>query len=200
MPLKKVGHTIALMVKIGEYTVTSFSEKGDVRDEGEMRRRILLVIEIEAPITEQLLKKRVINSYGLMRIGERLDALISSLLAKMKNENSVIFRDDTFHKEGEEEVFRPTPDDPEKVRYSYQIPPSEGAYALLYSLNGESTLTQKALLEKFKCVMGYKKKGSQVEKLFKNSLEYAIRNGKIIKLKNGRVKLSKEPDLLEEQC
>ena len=195
------------MVRKGIYIVTSFEESDENIPFGDVcgiSSRLKKVILTEAPITESLLKKRVANSYGIMRIGSIVDALLDEGIALLSGDKEITAVDEcgerTFHKKGEEDVFRPTPDEPEKTRYSYQIPPSEGALVLEYiALDGKSW-TKKALSESFKVELGYKKKGSQVEKLFLKSLQLAMESGKLTRLGNGRIKTNQtEEDINADQ-
>ncbi len=195
------------MVRKGIYIVTSFEESDENIPFGDVcgiSSRLKKVILTEAPITESLLKKRVANSYGIMRIGSIVDALLDEGIALLSGDEEITAVDEcgerTFHKKGEEDVFRPTPDEPEKTRYSYQIPPSEGALVLEYiALDGKSW-TKKALSESFKVELGYKKKGSQVEKLFLKSLQLAMESGKLTRLGNGRIKTNQtEEDINADQ-
>ncbi len=195
------------MVRKGIYIVTSFEESDENIPFGDVcgiSSRLKKVILTEAPITESLLKKRVANSYGIMRIGSIVDALLDEGIALLSGDEEITAVDEcgerTFHKKGEEDVFRPTPDEPEKTRYSYQIPPSEGALVLEYiALDGKSW-TKKAFSESFKVELGYKKKGSQVEKLFLKSLQLAMESGKLTRLGNGRIKTNQtEEDINADQ-
>lgn len=195
------------MVRKGIYIVTSFEESDENIPFGDVcgiSSRLKKVILTEAPITESLLKKRVANSYGIMRIGSIVDALLDEGIALLSGDEEITAVDEcgerTFHKKGEEDVFRPTPDEPEKTRYSYQIPPSEGELVLEYiALDGKSW-TKKALSESFKVELGYKKKGSQVEKLFLKSLQLAMESGKLTRLGNGRIKTNQtEEDINADQ-
>ena len=195
------------MVRKGIYIVTSFEESDENIPFGDVcgiSSRLKKVILTEAPITDSLLKKRVANSYGIMRIGSIVDALLDEGIALLSGDEEITAVDEcgerTFHKKGEEDVFRPTPDEPEKTRYSYQIPPSEGALVLEYiALDGKSW-TKKALSESFKVELGYKKKGSQVEKLFLKSLQLAMESGKLTRLGNGRIKTNQtEEDINADQ-
>lgn len=195
------------MVRKGIYIVTSFEEADEnipFGDVFEISSRLKKVILTEAPITESLLKKRVANSYGIMRIGSIVDALLDEGIALLSGEEEIMAVDEcgerTFHKKGEEDVFRPTPDEPEKTRYSYQIPPSEGALVLEYIALDGKNWTKKALSESFKVELGYKKKGSQVEKLFLKSLQLAMESGKLTRLGNGRIKTNQtEEDINADQ-
>ena len=48
--------------------------------------------------------------------------------------------------------------------------------------------------------LGYKKKGSQVEKLFLKSLQLAMESGKLTRLGNGRIKTNQtEEDINADQ-
>ena len=195
------------MVRKGIYIVTSFEESDENIPFGDVcgiSSRLKKVILTEAPITESLLKKRVANSYGIMRIGSIVDALLDEGIALLSGDEEITAVDEcgerTFHKKGEEDVFRPTPDEPEKTRYSYQIPPSEGALVLEYiALDGKSW-TKKAISESFKVELGYKKKGSQVETLVLKSLQLAMESGKLTRLGNGRIKTNQtEEDINADQ-
>ena len=195
------------MVRKGIYIVTSFEESDENIPFGDVcgiSSRLKKVILTEAPITESLLKKRVANSYGIMRIGSIVDALLDEGIALLSGDEEITAVDEcgerTFHKKGEEDVFRPTPDEPEKTRYSYQIPPSEGALVLEYIALDGKNWTKKALSESFKVELGYKKKGSQVEKLFLKSLQLAMESGKLTRLGNGRIKTNQtEEDINADQ-
>ena len=53
--------------------------KGAYKDEA--KERILKIIEIEAPITEALLSKRLINSFSIKRLGSSLSEYFDSLMS-----------------------------------------------------------------------------------------------------------------------
>ena len=134
----------------------------------EIRERMLQTVETEAPILESLLYKRVINSMSLRKIGSRIlpvfDRIASSLPVRITSDDG----ERVFHKENEEECFRPTPDS--AVRYSYQIPAEEAVYCLQYILEKEGRIITKSELSRlFKAELGYDRMGAQVDALFRKA-------------------------------
>ena len=145
---------------------------GSLNDE--IKSRMLAVIETEAPIKESLLFKRVINSLSLKKVGSRIlpvfDSISSSLPVRITEDSD---GERVFHKETEDDCYRPTPDS--AVRYSYQIPeeeayqiPEEEAAACLRAILEKhgKTMTKKELKKIFRDEMGYQKMGASVDNLF----------------------------------
>ena len=137
----------------------------------EIRKRMLTVIEAEAPILESLLYKRVIASFSLRKVGSRIlpvfEAAASALPVTITDDNG----ERVFHRDGEEDCYRPTPD--AAVRYSYQIPSSEAACCIRCILERENrTLTKSELQRLFREEMGYDRMGAQVEALFRRAAGY----------------------------
>ena len=137
---------------------------GSLNDE--IKSRMLAVIETEAPIKESLLFKRVINSLSLKKVGSRIlpvfDSISSSLPVRITEDSD---GERVFHKETEDDCYRPTPDS--AVRYSYQIPEEEAATCLKAILEKHGkTMTKKELKKIFRDEMGYQKMGASVDNLF----------------------------------
>lgn len=137
---------------------------GSLNDE--IKSRMLAVIETEAPIKESLLFKRVINSLSLKKVGSRIlpvfDSISSSLPVRITEDSD---GERVFHKETEDDCYRPTPDS--AVRYSYQIPEEEAAACLRTILEKHGkTMTKKELKKIFRDEMGYQKMGASVDNLF----------------------------------
>lgn len=148
----------------------------------EILDRMNRVIEIEAPIREQLLFKRVINSLGLQKIGSRILPVFSGISKRIEFEKTEEKGEIVYHS-GNEDFFRPTPDS--AIRYSYQIPYSEGANCILYILeNNEANSWSKTSLKKrFTQELEYLKCGAKVDELFK----YSLKDSRIKISGNGRV-------------
>ena len=99
----------------------------------EIKERMIKVNQIEGPICEQLLFKRVLNSFSIERLGSRLEPLFSSLISTLSlpyylEDNEKIYYPNNIILST---FFRPCS---EKERYSYQIPISEAAAAIVYIL------------------------------------------------------------------
>ena len=149
----------------------------------EIKNRMCLVIETEAPVLEDLLFKRVLNSLSLRKLGSRLLPVFESIAALLPYERTQDRMGYVYHNGKEEDFFRPSPDSSD--RYSYQIPTQEAAVCLEYILSQEEkTVTKTRLLQLFRREMGYERAGSQVESLF----EAASKSGRIGRTGNGRFK------------
>lgn len=178
---KKEYHVTELEKK----TLTSLDLLSHVFDD-DILERMNKVIEREAPIKERLVIKRVLNSYSIYKNGSRIDAHLSPILLSLSF-STTIDRDGerVYHKEGNEDYFRPTPDS--SVRYSYHIPSFEAANALLYILeNGEkNSYTKSELYTLFLRQMEYLKSGDRIVELYNAALaDKRIKisgNGRIIK-------------------
>ncbi len=172
-----------------DYTKTELEYAPRTTEEFEASRddvleRIRKTIEVEGPIRESLLVKRVLNSCNLYRNGSTLSSFLSSLLDGIGTPVTVgECGERVFHTGGNEDYFRPTPDS--GIRYSYQIPFSEAANCLIYIMeNGEkNSYTKKELYRLFLCEMEYLRSGDQIEKLF----EGALADPRIRRSGNGRI-------------
>lgn len=130
----------------------------------EIRERMERTIEIEGPILEPLLFKRVINSMSLKKVGSRIEPVFRriamSLSCQKTDEDGVT----VFHNGNDENFFRTAE---ESDRYSYQIPLSEAVHCLQYIISGsERSLTKKELAIRFRDELGYERMGAQVDNLF----------------------------------
>ena len=61
--------------------------KGAYREEA--KERILKIIEVEAPITDALLSKRLINSFSIKRLGSSLAEYYESLIKELKEKLNI---------------------------------------------------------------------------------------------------------------
>ncbi len=161
--------------------------------ENETKERILAIIDREAPITEELLCKRLLNSFSIQRMGSSLDFYLkSSILLNMTvqglTEREEVQGQIIYHKQGDSCYFRPTPDNPEEIRYSYQIPVTEAICCLSYifETSEKANYSKKQLLDCFSHEMGYLRKGAQVTALFNKAFAEAKKRGVIITKSSGK--------------
>ncbi len=141
----------------------------------EILKRMEEVIEVESPIKESLLFKRVLNSFGLVKLGSRLEPHFKDIAEKLTalrfSEDEKVYLKPDF----EVDFFRYSDS---TLRYSYQIPVIEGVNAIIYILEKENRrLTRKELLQLFSESLGYQRKGAQVISLFLACLEHGLRKG-----------------------
>ena len=139
--------------------------------EEEITNRMKAVIEVEAPIRQSLLYKRVLNSFCLMKVGSRILALFDRLSKEIDTPKTVDYDGEIiFHGRDEEDFFRPSPD--REDRYSYQIPSTEAALCILYILERSQSpsMTKSQLYREFINQMGWEKSGRAIEELFSASI------------------------------
>ena len=155
----------------------------------EIKERMLKVNQIEGPICEHLLFKRVLNSFSLEKLGSRLEPLFLSLISTLSINNYLEDNEKIYYPSNIilSSFFRPCS---EKERYSYQIPYSEAAAVIVYILeNSNKSFYKGKLLDSFAFELNYQRKGAQVVKLFESSLEYAIANNMIKESGNHKILL-----------
>lgn len=174
-----------------EYTVAELENKTLTTDDvlsgafdEDIKERMNRVIAVEAPIKESLLIKRVLNSLSIYKNGSRIDNHLAPILLSL-NFNTSLDKDGerVYHTGKNEDYFRPTADS--AVRYSYQIPSSEAANAILYILeNGDkNSYTKSELYRLFLSQMEYLKSGERIVELYNAAL-----TDKRIKISgNGRI-------------
>lgn len=146
--------------------------------------RMKKIIMTEAPIRESLLYKRTLNSYSIYKNGSRINEKLEGLRKKLGGNVSVDYDGEiVYHRDGDNTYFRPTP--LSSVRYSYQIPSSEAANAVLYILETgtKASYTKSELFRLFLSEMGYLKSGDRLDELF----NAAISDGRIKRSGNGRI-------------
>ncbi len=159
------------------------------------KERILNIIEIEAPITYSLLSKRLINSYGIKRLGSALSELFDSLIKELETEGKLNEQECqgecVFFNSDSSQFFRPTPDDPEEIRYSYQIPVPEALNVIIYIFQRDGKrYKKKDLLEEFSKELEYLRKGAQVVTLFNKAFAEGKEKGIISTSSSGKFYLS----------
>ena len=186
------------MVERQEYVITQLSPlsadislllEGAYSDE--IASRCLIVVETEAPITQELLEKRVMNSLGIQKIGSRirtyLDSIIPYILATRERvEGQVIFHTDSR----EENYYRPQTDGEEPVRYSDQIPYTEAMLAIeaIYQDDEKARrgLLKRELSDRFITELGYTRHGSSLDALFETVFHILRENNVLLKNSSGK--------------
>lgn len=178
-----------VMVERREYKVCNLSVTERTPEEllsgsynEDILRRFEMIIEVEAPIREQLLFKRAIRSYGLEKVGSRLLQLFRSIEGNISYPYTNEGTEKVFHRKNDEErFFRPTPES--EIRYSYQIPYSEAANAIIAILEKDNrSLYKKDIAAIFLKEMGWERTGAKVKELIDN----ALKDPRIHRTGNGR--------------
>ncbi|MCR5794517.1 MAG: DUF3320 domain-containing protein [Solobacterium sp.] len=146
--------------------------------EKDIRKRIQQVIEEEAPITEWLLIKRVINSFNIWKAGTNIRTYMKKILDSMplhttQDPEQVIYwkrnQDKTYS------VFRLFGRDELACRDALQLPCAECANAVVYTANRQPGLTMDELVRQTALLMGYTRIGSNVGKKMNEAVRFALK-------------------------
>ncbi|MBQ8133192.1 MAG: DUF3320 domain-containing protein [Clostridia bacterium] len=141
------------------------------------RRRLKSVIENEAPITEELLARRVSKSFGIPRMTEKLQKIMSDMIAllttpKIKQGDTLIYWSDKvkpsvykhFRKNGEGDNYRDAND----------VPYMEAANAVIYILYDEASIAKSDLIKEGAKLMNYTARGIILD-VFEGAIEFLVK-------------------------
>ena len=159
-------------MKITEYKATKFKELNLVTEElehnkEELASRLASTIYNEAPISEGLLERRVIQSLGMKKIGRIIQELLDDFLPTLGFKYT-IYKGVRFYWKDEDdpascELIRKTGDGNNR-RDAKDVPIEEAMNAIRYAqnyMNGEDEIIREAAR-----IMGYTRLGSVVLPLY----------------------------------
>lgn len=163
----------------------------DPRREGKIQNQIRQVIQTEAPISQTLLSKRILNAWGITRLGIRLEVYLISLYSKMnlkltkRNGFVVYWREDQVP-----EIYKNfrLHSNNENKRNAEDLPKEEIGAAFVSILKNQISLPAEDLVKETARLFGYARLGANVELAMKMGIEYALA-AKLIKQNNDRMVL-----------
>ncbi|MFD0716050.1 DUF3320 domain-containing protein [Paenibacillus sp. GCM10027626] len=139
--------------------------------------QIKQVIEEEGPISRSLLTKRVLQAWGITRMGAKLERRFTELLAKLKLQTTETEETVFFWPEGVDpqryEIYRVSTDDANR-RIAEDLPSEEIAAAVKAVLASQISLPQEELVKQVVKALGYARAGTVLEKVIKQGIEKAI--------------------------
>ncbi|MBE6128125.1 MAG: DUF3320 domain-containing protein [Erysipelotrichaceae bacterium] len=158
----------------------------------EVKERIKAVIITEAPITEWLLIKRVINSFQVYKAGGRIRPFMEEILKNMKlktteDETGTVYWKSSQNPKTWNKV-RTFGKYEETCRDVTLVPTVEIANALEFILQRDA-LDHDDLIRTTAAFLGYTRMGSNVRAGMERGLKYAIKNKKIRSSRNGTMSL-----------
>ncbi len=163
------------------------------RYEAKLRRKLAAVLDQEAPISQNLLLRRVLQSYGISRSGTRLQAHMTDLLSSM-DLLTTTFEDRVFYWNPDQDPtaytqFRVS-DGEENRRDAKDVPIQEAANAVCHVLSEQIGMTREDLIREAAKAMGYARLGTNVTALFSAAIQYAETKGRIATAPNGNLTLA----------
>ena len=160
---------------------------------GKIRKKIQAVIEAEAPVSEGLLTRKVVQSFGITRSGSRIQNYITSLYLSMKLKSTIQNADRFFWKPEQEKKsyaglrVNGEGDNKRDVR---DIPMQEAANAVCLVLYDQISMSHGDLVKEAAKMMGYTRSGNNVTSVFEAAIQYADTAGWLMLDSNGNCKLS----------
>jgi len=157
----------------------------------EITEKMRQVIEIEGPISKSLLYRRVLHSYGLTRIGSRLDQVFASAAGMLRNQitaqNTAQFYWPINLSPKDCNYFRIQTADNDR-RVAEDLPVQETAAAVVYVLKIQFSMSQDDLVREISKVFGYSRLGPNVVTAIQAGIDYALKN-RAIEVESGLVVL-----------
>lgn len=158
-------------------------------------KNISEIIAAEAPITEELLTKRLLPSLGYTRTGTKIAEGISGAIKQLKirstEENGQKLYWSSAQNPYAYYAFR-TAGDGEGRREPKDIPLSEAANAVIYALHLELGLSGEDLIKESAKLMGYQRVQGTLSDLFTAAITQTERQGRISRGTNGNYTLTDE--------
>ena len=156
--------------------------------DGDVKVRINLVLQNEAPISEDLLAQRVLRSYGFTRLTGDLMEIFKDICSKANLKNTVQdgmnFYWAAAQAPANYDLIR-TSDDADTKRDVKDIPIQEAMNAICYVLNEQFSLSEGDLIREASKMFGYSHIGTNIEYLFKNAIAQAEKDSRIELSSNG---------------
>ncbi len=143
---------------------------------------ILRILDAEAPITEALLTRRLMQCFGISRAGSRLQARTSELLSTMGIFYTTQNKQKVYWKEGQTPDsylrFRSTGIE-ENKRDAKDIPVHETSNAVCAVLEEQIGLPREDLIRETAKLLGYTRMGNFVVAAMSDGIDYAMAQNRI---------------------
>lgn len=164
----------------------------DSRYTNKILEQINNVIEMEAPISQTLLSRRILNAWGITRLGVRLNSHLLSqykrLNLKQTRQNGSVFYWRQDQEPENYDKFRVPGDDSDK-RNADDLPKEEIVAGIREILYNQISLPEEDLVRETARLFGYARIGGNVEQAMKLGIEYALEKG-IVTNNNERILLT----------
>ena len=191
------GDTSASTYTAAQLNIVSMSSDDFMarKNAAELKKRTLEVIKCEAPITENLLTKRLLNSYSITRVGSRVQTYLDEFYAKLGAKTTKQADGQTIYWNSKQEPdnytdFRAGKTDNDK-RDSKDIPIIEAANAVLKVVTDNVALSAEDLNKLAAKQLGFARMGANLTSLMDAAVEMAKSSGKIEVMANGNISLTK---------
>ena len=163
-------------------------------------KRLVSTVATEAPISEALLMRRIMQSYGITRAGSRLQGKLLSLIKALELAESECMGVKFYWPDGttpEDFFLIRTNAEGDNRRDVKDIPINEVVSAVCHVLVGQFGLFEADLIHETAKLFGFARSGSNVEAWFKTAISLAKEQGKITEAPNGALMTAEKEDETE---
>lgn len=155
----------------------------------DIKERMKKILEVEGPIEKELLFKRVLGSFGIQKLGSRINSLFEDMLKDLKQEDVCYVHQDTVALK--KIILAPVRLSTEEQRPFIFIPKEELGSAIVELLKSNFSTTKEALIADIsREIYNNLRTGNKIQSKMENAINYLISN-KIVEDKNGRIQLVK---------
>ncbi len=158
-----------------------------------IRKRIIMLLDREAPISKGNLTKRIVQSYGITRSGSRinahLDGILNAMQPKQTREEEQIFY---WRNDQNPETYRSyrTAPDEDSRREAKDIPLEKIAGAICQALSDQLSLNREDLIREGAKLLGYSRLGSAITARMEQGIRHCCSRGWILLSTNGNFTLA----------
>ena len=158
-----------------------YEEKSDTK----IRRICEAVIGTEAPVSTDVLIKKVISAFDITRVTEKAENRVRVALAELPvtEIDGFLWQNDVMP---DSFTSYRTPAEGDEKRSMDEIPPQEIANAVKEIIKEQISMTREDLVRVTAAVFGYNRIGGAIESAAEKGIAYAIEKG-FVKDENGRV-------------
>ena len=165
----------------GEYTGNS---------ESKIINRMLSVLEVESQIEKELLFKRVLESFNIQKLGNRIENLFSEILADLKKDGKIYVNQNTVSLE-KIQISCPVRISTEEERSFVFIPKEELGCAIMDILKNTFSITKEALITDIaREIYGNNRIGSKIEAKIEEAIKHLLKLN-IIEESNRKIQMKK---------
>lgn len=142
-----------------------------------IKNQILYIVQTEGPISSSLLSKRILNAWGIGRLGVRLSEFLNAVYDELKlkktQQNGIYFYWNQDQEPEQYKTFRIPKNDEEK-RNADDLPIEEIAAAIEEILKNQVSLPAEDLIKETARLFGYARLGGNVEHAMKQGVDFAL--------------------------
>ena len=141
------------------------------------------MLEIEAPISHSLLSKRVLNAWGISRLGIRQNGYLSSINSEMELKQTSQDGNKFYWNKDQDPLSNNTyrvPVEGDPKRNAEDLPKEEIICGIKDVLSNQVSLPNDDLIREVARLFGYTRLGGNVEQAMRMGIDYALLIGLMI--------------------